>query len=274
MQIFKYLKFIVPTILFFIVLNVFFNSFGTSLYPSLAIFLITMWSAFWITKYKPLPVLLSFILSGSIILFFITLGSKNTQDAYMVFSSFLFLISLIGMNKFFSDGSGDRPTAENKIRILDSGFSLNQSMIIYSVFLFSSGIYGVYIDFGLPIWQLMLVIFIGIFFSTYYLININFIKSMELGLHLDSAKNKTFILYSFLFAFMISELIWSLSFWPSNQLTVGAIILISYYSAWNVLKSYLRNELTRTVIISNVLLFVVLNIIIISTSKWDILATI
>lgn len=192
----------------------------------------------------------------------------------MIFSSLLFLISLIGLDKFFSDKSDGNPTAENKIRILDSGFSLNQSIIIYSVFLFSSGIYGIYVDFGLPVWQLMFVIFVSIFLSTFYLIKINFIKSMELGLHLDSVKNKTFILYSFLFAFMISELIWSLSFWPSNQLTVGAIILISYYSAWNVLKSYLRNELTRIVIISNFLFFVILNIIIISTSKWDILATI
>jgi len=184
------------------------------------------------------------------------------------------MLSLIAMDKFFSQEDISKETREARISILDSGFNLNQSIIMMSVFLFTSGIYGIYTDLGLSTWTVMMVIFFGTLSSTFYLTKINFIKSQELELHLDSAKNKTFTFYSFLFALLISELVWSLSFWPSNQLTVGALVLISYYTAWNVLKNYLRNELTRTIIIHNLIFFIISASIMIITSKWDILATV
>lgn len=273
MHISKYLKFIVPTILFFIVLDLFFRSFGLSFNSLFVLFIISTFSAFWITRYKFLPVLLSLISSSSIVLFFITLGEKNLQYIYMAFSSFLFMLSLVGMDRFFAQENNPSEPLERKIKILDSGFNLNQSIIMISIFLFSSGTYGIYTDLDLPTWIVMMVIFFGTLASTFYLTKINFIKSQALELHLDSAKNKTFSFYSFLFALLMAQLVWALSFWPSNQLTIGSLILISYYTAWNVLKSYLRNELTKNVIIYNLSFFMIFGSIMILTSKWDIIST-
>lgn len=260
--------------MFFVVLYIFFRSFELSFNSLLVLFFISTFSAFWVTRYRLLPVLLSLISSSSIVLFLITLGEKNLQYVYMAFSSILFMFSLVGMDKFFVRGDNLGETKEMKIGILDSGFNLNQSIIMFSIFLFSSGIYGIYTDLGLSTWIVMFIIFLEILASTFYLTKINFMKSKELGLHLDSVKNKTFGFYSFLFALMIAELVWALSFWPSNQLTIGALVLICYYAAWNVLRSYLRNELTRSTILYNMSFFLIFSSIMILTSKWDILATI
>ncbi|MFZ2970469.1 MAG: hypothetical protein WA063_04940, partial [Minisyncoccia bacterium] len=236
---------------------------------------ISTFSTFWITRYKFLPVMLTTISSTSIVLFFITLGDRNFQYLYMTLSSFIFMFALIGLDKFFVQqreyGSERR---EKRIKIFDSGFNLNQSIIMISLFLLSSGIYGIYINFAFSTWIVIFIIFLGVFASTIYLTQINFIKSKELELHLDSAKNKTFTFYSFLLAFLMSELVWTISFWPANQLTVGAIVLITYYTAWNILRSYLRNELTRSVIIYNLIFFLIFGFTIMATSKWGILSVI
>ncbi len=275
MKILNNLKFIVPAILFFTVLEIFFKSLGLSVYSLLILFAISTFSSFWITRYKFLPVMLTTISSTSIVLFFITLGDRNFQYLYMTLSSFIFMFALIGLDKFFVQqreyGSERR---EKRIKIFDSGFNLNQSIIMISLFLLSSGIYGIYINFAFSTWIVIFIIFLGVFASTIYLTQINFIKSKKLELHLDSAKNKTFTFYSFLLAFLMSELVWTISFWPANQLTVGAIVLITYYTAWNILRSYLRNELTRSVIIYNLIFFLIFGFTIMATSKWGILSVI
>ncbi len=275
MKILQSLKFIFPAILFFILLEIFFKSHGLSLNSLLILFVVSSFSSFWITRYKLLPIMLTTISSTSIVLFFITLGDRNLQYIYMSLSSLIFMFALIGLDKFFvQQRKYGVERIEKRIKIFDSGFNLNQTIIMTSLFLLSSRIYGIYLNFAFSTWIVLLIIFLGVFSSTFYLTKINFIKSKELELHLDSAKNKTFTLYSFLLAFLMSELVWAISFWPANQLTVGAIVLISYYSAWNVLRSYLRNELTRSIIAYNLMFFLIFGLAIMLTSKWGILSII
>ncbi|MCK5332676.1 hypothetical protein KAJ41_02320 [Candidatus Parcubacteria bacterium] len=159
---------------------------------------------------------------------------------------------------------------EVKINILDSGFNLNQTMIFISIFLVLSGSYGIYIILDFPSWFIMLILFILIFLSTAYLTQINFIKSKASGIHLDSARNKTFGLYSFLLSFIMVELVWALSFWPANHLIVGAIILSAYYCLWNILKSYLKNEFSRKIVLLNISFFMLFIGIIILIQDWQI----
>ncbi|MCK5466003.1 hypothetical protein KAI56_00700 [Candidatus Parcubacteria bacterium] len=158
-----------------------------------------------------------------------------------------------------------------EVKILDSGFNLNQSIVLISIFLLSSGMYGIYLDFDLPVWSIMLAFFTSIFFSTLYLTKINFLKSKALELHLDSFKNKTFTFYSFLFGFIALELVWIISFLPVNHLTVGAVILSFYYSFWNILRTYLRNRLSRKIVFSNLVFFTLAIGLIFITSKWEII---
>ena len=267
----SYLKFIVPSLIFFVMMKFFFESMGLSYLSLIVLFLISALSAFWVTKYKFLPVILTTLFTTSSVLFLLTLGKNNFQQLYIIFSSLLFTITLIGLHRFFMQQENLKQQEEMKAKILDSGFNLNQTIVFISIFLLSSGMYGIYLDFDLPVWSIMIAIFISIFFSTLYLTKINFLKSKALQLHLDSFKNKTFTFYSFLFGFIALELVWIISFLPVNHLTVGAIILSFYYSFWNILRGYLRNELSRKTISSNLIFFILAIGFIFMTSKWGII---
>lgn len=271
MKITKHLRYFIPAILFFALLEFFFKSFGFSYKSLLMLFSVSAFSAFWITKYRFLPVILTALFSTSSVIFLLTLGKENFQHLYIIISSAIFMLALMGLNKFFVQEEDSNDEKNNKgFEILDSGFNLNQTIVLVSVFLLSSGIYGIYIDLNLPVWVIMAVIFVCIFLSTFYLARINFLKSKELEIHLDSARNKTFLLYSFLSGLLVSELVWAISFLPANHLTVGAIILCSYYVFWNILRDYLRNDLTKKSVFSNLIFLAVFESLIIIASKWDI----
>ena len=270
MKISSYLKFIVPSLVFFIMMKFFFESLGLSYLSLIALFLISALSAFWVTKHRLLPIILTMLFTTSSVLFLLTLGKNNFQQLYIIFSSLLFTITLIGLNRFFMQQENLKQKEKMEAKILDSGFNLNQTVVLASIFLLSSGMYGLYLDFDLPVWSIMFAISISIFFSTLYLTRINFLKSKTLELHLDSFKNKTFTFYSFLFGFIALELVWIISFLPVNHLTVGAIILSFYYSFWNILRNYLRNELSRKTVFSNLIFFMSAISFIFITSKWDI----
>jgi len=270
MKISSYLKFIVPSVVFFVMMKFFFESLGFSYLSLIALLLISVLSAFWVTKNRFLSIILTMLFTTSSVLFLLTLGRNNFQQMYIIFSSLLFAVTLIGLNRFFMQQENLKHQEVMEVKILDSGFNLNQTIIFISIFLLSSGMYGIYLDFDFPVWSIMLAIFISIFFSTLYLTEINFLKSKALELHLDSFKNKTFIFYSFLFGFIALELVWIISFLPVNHLTVGAVMLSFYYSFWNILRGYLRNELSKKTVFSNLIFFMLAIGFIFMTSKWEI----
>ena len=270
MKVLSYLRFIIPPVIFFVMMKFFFESLGLSYLSLIALFLISALSAFWVTKHRLLPIILTMLFTTSSVLFLLTLGKNNFQQLYIAFSSVLFAITLIGLNRFFMQQENLKQKEEMEAKILDSGFNLNQTIVFVSIFLLSSGMYGIYLDLDLPVWSIMIAIFISISFSTLYLTRINFLKSKALELHLDSFKNKTFNFYSFLFGFIALELVWIISFLPVNHLTVGAVILSFYYSFWNILRNYLRNELSKKIVFSNLIFFISAIGFIFMTSKWGI----
>jgi hypothetical protein len=270
MKITKHLKFIIPSLIFFIMMEFFFKSLGLSYFSLAALFLISILSAFWITRYRFMPIILVMLFVTGSVLFFLTLGKSSFQNIYIFLSSFLFMLTLIGLNRFFGQQERYAQHEEMKPKVLDSGFNLNQTITLISFFLLSSGVYGIHIDLDFSVWVVMILIFLVAFFSTLYLTKINFLKSKALGLHLDSVKNKTFLLYSFLSGLVAVELIWAMSFLPINHLTLGGIALSLYYTFWNILKNYLRNELSRKVIVFNLMFFAVTTSVILFTSEWDI----
>jgi len=239
----KMLKFLVPGAVFFVMLNTFFQSFGFSQDAVILLFVVSTFSAFWITKYRFLPIIPSTLLSVGSVMLLLTMGQSTVQKYFILFSSFLFVITLIGLYRFFIPRE-EQEDAE-KVRLLDSGFNLNQAIMMFSIFFISSGIYGIYTILNIYAWKMMMIILVSTYTASYYLIRINFIKSQELGLHLDYYKNRTFNFYSLLMSILMVELTWAMTFLPINHLTFGAIILAIYYSYWNIIKSYLRNELTR-----------------------------
>ncbi|MDF1498296.1 MAG: hypothetical protein P1P85_02995 [Patescibacteria group bacterium] len=270
MKISNYIKFFIPSFVFFMMMEFFFRSFGLSQSSLITLFLISILSAFWITKYRFLPIILILLFTSGSVVFLVTLGKNSFQHLYITLISFAFLFALMGLHRFFIQQEHWMKKETMKPKVLDSGFNLNQSIIMISVFLISSGIYSLYIDLDLPLWIMMTIIFITIFFSTIYLTRINFLKSKADDIHLDSIKNKTLNFYSFLSGLIVVELIWAISFLPANHLIIGAIILSVYYSFWNILKDYLRNMLLEKIIISNLFFVLIFLIITIFTVNWEI----
>ena len=270
MKIKKYIKLVTLSFIFFVMMEFFFKSFGLSYASLITLFLISVLSAFWVTKYRFLPIILILLWTMGSVLFLITLEENSFQQLYIIASSLIFAFALIGLYRFFIQQEKWLEKEKVKFKMLDSGFNLNQAIILISIFLISSGIYSVYIDLDLSLWTILIIIFITIFSSTIYLTKINFLKSKAHELYLDSSKNKTFVFYSFLFGLIIVELVWVISFWPANHLTVGAIVLLTYYFCWNVLRDYLRNNLSKKIVILNSLFFMTFLCITLLTGNWKI----
>ncbi|MFA7169252.1 MAG: hypothetical protein WC178_00125 [Candidatus Paceibacterota bacterium] len=259
------IRFVVPALLFYATLDIFFKSFGFSIGAIIVLFLISGFSAFWITSYKYLPVVLSILLATGSVAFLLTIGQSAMQQFFIVFVSILFAITMVGLYRFFTPKE-ERPQAD-QVKLLDSGFNLNQAITMFSIFFLSSGIYGIYSVANIHSWQLLIIMFMGIYFSSFYLTKINFLKSQELELHLDYYKNRSLNFYSFLLALLMLELIWTMTFLPINQLTFGAIVLTIFFSYWNIVRGYLRGELTRRKFIGEVAFAITTTLIILLTSK-------
>lgn len=272
MKILKYVKFLFPALIFYIMMEFYFRSFGLSWSSLITLFLISILSAFWITKYRLQPIILTILWTTGSVLFLRTLEEGIFQQLYITSSSLIFLFALVGLHRFFIQEEKWSNQKKVKLKVLDSGFNLNQVIVLLSVFLISSGVYNIYLDFefNLPLWMILTIIFVTIFFSTIYLTEINFLKSKAHEIYLSSSRNKTFILYSSLFGLLVVELIWAFSFWPANHLTVGAITLSVYYIYWNILKNYLKNNLSKKKIILNCLFFITFLSITILTGNWKI----
>ncbi|MFA6897396.1 MAG: hypothetical protein WCQ96_03880 [Patescibacteria group bacterium] len=258
-------KFIIPGILFYLVLDMFFKSFGFSASAVILLFLVSATSAFWITNYQYLPVILTVLLAMGSVSFLLTIGQGMLQEYFIFFASFLFVVALMGIYRFFTPEE-ERPK-EEKSKLLDTGFNLNQSIVLFSLFFLSSGIYGIYTITNIRPWQITLIMFAGIYLSAYYLIRINFLKSRELELHLDYYKNRSFNFYSFLLALVVIELVWVMIFLPINPLTFGAIVLTVFFSYWDIVRNYLRNELTRNKFLGSLLFATAAISVILFTSK-------
>ena len=259
------LRYIVPGVLFYAVLDMFFKSFSFSVNDAILLFLISAASAFLVANRNVLAVIPSFFFASGSATFLLSIGQSFLQRYFILFSSFLFVVMLIGLSRFFTPEDA-RPQGE-KIKLLDSGFNLNQAIVMFTIFFASSGIYGIYIITDMLPWQLMASMFIGIYGSSYYLIEINYRKSQELALHLDYVKNRAFRFYSFLSTLLMIELVWAMTYLPINHLTFGAIILIVFFSYWNIIRKHLRSELTRKSLEANLIFILIATSLILLTSR-------
>jgi len=211
------------------------------------------------------------VFTTSIVLFLFTLSKNSFQDSYVIFSSLLFVFALVGLNKFFSQRKKyDYQEVVNK-KILCFGFNLNQTIVLFSVFFLSSGIYGIYIDLNFPVWMAMTAVFVGVSILTFYFVKMNFLKNKIAKARMISSADKTFAFYSFLFGLLVAEIFWAMSFLPANHLTVGSIILCFCYAFWSILQERLESKLTRKSVFFKLLFFVVAAGIILATSKWSII---
>ena len=191
--------------------------------------------------FSVLPIFFTF--SSLALLYLITLEFE--QQIFIALASVMYYLSLLGAYRL-GIYAGDK-TARG----------MNMAAMAATIFFTYAGAYGLYLNFFVPLYYLMLV----------YLI-VTLLVSYQYFLIIQGDNKKRAWTYSFLLALVMTELIWTMNFWPFGYLTTGVIALILYYVLWDLVQSYFLNILSKKRVVANMIFFSVLTVMVLLSAKW------
>ncbi len=192
-------------------------------------------------KFSVLPAF--FTLSSVALLYLITLGYE--QQAFIALTVSMYYLSLFGAYRL-SKYKGDQ-TARGMI----------MSATVSTIFFTYAGAYGLYLNFLVPLFFLMLVYMVVTLLVSYQYFSI-----------LENKKKRIIWVYSFVLALSMTEIVWAINFWPFGYLTTGVIALILYYVLWDIIQSHFLNILNKKRVVANLILFSFLIVLVLMSSKW------
>ena len=191
-------------------------------------------------KYSILPIfftIFSLALLQLISLFF-------EKQIFVLLVSIMYYLALLGIHRI-GIYEGDQ-TARGMIMASTSA----------AIFFTYAGAYGLYLNFLVPLYALMLT-----YLVVTLLISYQYFSIIEIN------KRKVWI-YSFLLSLFMIEMVWTMNYWPFGYLTTGVIALILYYVLWDLAQSYFLNLLSRKRVIANMIFFSSMIILVLLSSKW------
>jgi len=191
--------------------------------------------------FSVLPIFFTF--SSLALLYLITLEFE--QQIFIALASVMYYLSLLGAYRL-GIYAGDK-TARG----------MNMAAMAATIFFTYAGAYGLYLNFFVPLYYLMLVYLIVTLLVSYQYFSI-----------IQSDNKKRAWTYSFLLALVMTELIWTMNFWPFGYLTTGVIALILYYVLWDLVQSYFLNILSKKRVVANMIFFSVLTVMVLLSAKW------
>lgn len=192
-------------------------------------------------KFSILPIF--FTLSSASLLYLITLNYE--RQIFIVLASAMNYLAVFGayrLGKYEKD-----QTAKG----------MNMAATSATIFFTYASTYGLYLNFLVPLYILMLGYFLITFFISYQYFSI-----------IKNNVEKTALLYSVLLGLSMAEIAWVINFWPFGYLTTGVIALILYYVLWSIVQSYFLALLSQKRTMINIAFFSLLIIIVLLTSKW------
>ena len=175
------------------------------------------------------PVLILLTLSTIALFYFI--DTQMQQQVFIMLSGIVYTSTLYGVARM----------RDNFRDILGQSLYIVATMI--AVFCAFTAIYGIYLNFTIPLWVLMLAYLLVTHAASYpyfYIISGN--------------KNQA-TLYSGIVAFAMTQLAWAMHFWPFGYLTTGVIGLMFYYILWDFTQSHLMGIISKQRVITNILTF-------------------
>ena len=184
-----------------------------------------------------------FTLSSMALLYLITLNFE--QQIFILLSSSMYYLALLSAHRL-GDYVGDQ-TARG----------MNMAATAATVFFTYAGAYGLYLNFLVPLYYLMLVYLLVTLFVSY-----------QYFLIIKDDQRKTAWIYSFLLSLVMAEIVWTMNFWPFGYLTTGVIALIMYYVLWDLTQSHLLNLLSKKRVVANMIFFSAMIMIVLLSSKW------
>jgi hypothetical protein len=216
-------------------------------------------------KFSVLPTF--FAVSSVSLLYLIALNYE--QQVFILLATFIYYLSVLGayrLNHYDQD-----KTARGMI----------MAATVATLFFAYSSAYGLYLNFLVPLYSLMLAyLFVTALVSYQYFsiiysfagddlhINPNLNITEFMGEKTSMGDKKSAWIYSLLLALIMSELIWTMNFWPFGYLTTGVIALILYYTLWDIVRCYFLDSLNKKRVIGNVILFMFLIGFVLTSAKW------
>jgi len=190
-------------------------------------------------------VILPIFFSSSTLAMLYLISPIYEKQVFIVISAFLYYLILFGTFRLTA-APHDR-TAK----------AMNMTGTLATIFYTFSSAYGLYLNFLVPLYALMIA----------YLVITLLVSYQQLALIEGGDKNQIW-LYSFLLALFMSEIIWTMNFWPFGYLTTGVIALILYYVLWDTIKCDIQGTLNRKRIMANAIFFSFLMLLVLMSSKW------
>ncbi len=163
---------------------------------------------------------------------------------------------------------------------------INLATIVTVFFWFVSN-YGWYLNFAIDSWVLVVTFIASTFLITFPSLTICFVACYKIHYrrkrHKKTKKNflialrqqlkveKIALFFSIILAFIMGEVIWGLSFWPFGYLITGMTAVIIFFLFWSVVRRFIMGRLTKKFVTVNIIMMLVLVILMILTSPWDII---
>jgi len=191
-------------------------------------------------KFSVLPI--SFVLSCVALLYLVTI--RYEQQAFIILASGMYYLSLLGAYRL--------SLYEND----QTARGMNMAATVSTIFFVYASAYGLYLNFLVPLYYLILAYLFATLFVSYQYFSI---------IH---PHKKIVWVYSLLIALIMSELVWTISFWPFGYLTSGVVALILYFVLWDVIQSYFLRILSKKRFVANLIFFSVLTSLVLISSKW------
>lgn len=197
------------------------------------------------TSGKNIFAIVPIIFSLSSIVLFYLIDLEIERRIFIVISSIIFYFILLGTYRLKSY-SKDK-TARG---IFAGG-------LLFTVFFFYAGFYGLYLNFSIPLWFLMFVFLAVTFVLSYHYFSI------------VSPGNKKTLSYSLILGMAMAQISWVINFWPFGYLTTGVIALIFYYVFWDITECYFLNKLSKKRLVKNLIFFSALIGLVLVSSRWQ-----
>jgi len=184
-----------------------------------------------------------FSISSIILLYFIDIFAE--KQLFVFLSAFIYYLSLLSAYRL-RNYSKDQ-----------TAMGLVMASATAAIFFFYAASYGIYLNFAVSSWVLVLAYFL-----------VTFLVSCQYFQIIKSDRKKSALVYSLLLGMAMAEIAWIMSFWPFGYLTTGIIALIFYYILWDLIRSYFLNFLSKKRVVANMMLSGFLISLILISSKW------
>ena len=188
----------------------------------------------------PLPIL--FFIASLGLLYFIS--SPLHRNIFIVVSSAVYYFQLIAMYRLKSYEKDQ------------TAIGIMGACALATLFFLYADIYGIYLNFVFPLWQLMVVfLFVTTLVSFQYLWILKKDSRMVWS-------------YSLVLGLIMTEIAWVLNFWPFGYLTTGVVALIFYYVFWDLVCGAFKGALTKRKVFISMVSFTILAMMVLASSRW------